>query len=383
MIYREISSYLSSVITRYPIISIIGPRLSGKTTLIKNIFPDMAYVCLADMDERELALNDPRGFLQRFKNGVVIDEVQYAPQLCSYIYNCVNASLNNGEYILCGSPTQVFMKTLTKLPTEHGIVLKLLPLSYQELKKHQIDFDEPFEVIYNGFYPAIFDRKTDPTQWYKTYMNNYLDGEVRKFKSVSDLLKFQSFVRCCASRIGQVMNMSSIASECGVNHKTIKAWLSILEASFLIYFLHPHHRAFNKRLVRQPKLYFYDTGLASYLLGIEDHTLLLNHPMRSALFENFVITELIKRKYNQGQDHNLFFWRDNHGHEIDILANQGENVIPIEIKSGITLTSDCFKGLNYWKHLSGQNDSFLIYAGNANLSKDQTSILSWKESLAS
>jgi predicted AAA+ superfamily ATPase len=383
MIYRDISSYLSSVITRYPVISIIGPRLAGKTNLNKNIIQNQEYVCLADMDERELALNDPKEFLKRFKQGVVIDEVQHAPQLVSYIYSIVNKSHKGGEFILCGSPTQVFMNTLASSPVDHGIVLKLLPLSYQELKQNKLQCDDPCSVIFKGFYPAIYERPTEPTQWYKTYMKNYLDSEVRKFKSVSDLLKFQLFIRCCASRIGQVMNMSSIASECGVNHKTIKAWLSILEASFLIFFLHPHHRAFNKRLVRQPKLYFYDTGLACYLLGIEDQQSLKSHPMYGALFENFVITELIKKKFNQGQEHNLFFWRDNHGHEIDILVNQGEHVIPIEIKSGQKLTSECFKGLNYWKHLSGQNDSVLIYAGNSNQSKDNTSILSWQESLAS
>jgi predicted AAA+ superfamily ATPase len=256
-------------------------------------------------------------------------------------------------------------------------IAHLLPLSYQEIKSHIVNINID-TLIFNGGYPRIYAKHINPNDWHKSYINTYVERDVRQIKNISNLSTFQRFIRLCAGRVGQLLNIASLATECGIDQTTARSWISILETSFLVFLLKPHHKNFNKRLVKQPKLYFYDTGLMCYLLGIEKPQDLLNHYARGHLFENFVIGELIKQLFNHGKEHNLYFWRDHHGHEIDLVIEQGQNLIPVEIKSGQTISTDFFKGIKYWQDLSNSATGFVIYAGTTNQIRTNINILSWK-----
>ncbi len=260
-------------------------------------------------------------------------------------------------------------------------ITELLPLSYGEIQSAKIKCDDVYDLIHQGFYPRIFDQDIDPHSWYKSYMRTYVERDVRLLKNITNLSAFNTFLKLCAGRIGQLVNFSSIGTECGVSHVTIKEWISVLETSYIIYLLKPHHKNFNKRLVKQPKLYFHDTGLACYLLGIENANQLSTHYAKGGVFENFIISELIKSRLNQGKDPNLYFWRDNHGHEVDIIFESADKLIPIEIKSGKTINQDFLKGVNYWKRISDSQEEFVVYAGEKSQKRsDGTSILSWRQS---
>jgi uncharacterized protein len=379
MIARHLTNYLLDAVSKYPVIALTGPRQSGKTTLVKKIFPKKGYVSLEDIDHREFALNDPRGFLNQHEGGLIIDEAQYAPSLFSYIQTRVDQNKKPGEFILTGSQNFLLLEKISQSLAGRAAISHLLPLTYQELKTSPCDFKDVSELLFKGGYPRIYDQDLNPTDWYKNYVRTYVERDVRQIKNISDLSKFQLFIKLCAGRIGQLLNLSSLATEVGVDQRTIRSWLSVLEASFLIFLLKPHHQNFNKRLVKQPKLYFCDTGLACYLLGIEKNEEVSTHYARGSLFENFIITELLKKRLNQGKDPNLYFWRDNHGHEVDIILSQGNKLIPVEVKSGATITPDFLKNITYWTGLSGEGQAYLIYGGELNQKRSAVTILSWKD----
>ncbi|OGT67268.1 MAG: AAA family ATPase [Gammaproteobacteria bacterium RIFCSPHIGHO2_12_FULL_45_9] len=378
MIQRHIAAYLLKAATEYPVVALTGPRQSGKTTLVEHLFANKRYVSLEDPDNRAFARQDPRAFLKQYQGGGIIDEAQYVPDLFSYIQTHVDKSKQPGEFILTGSQNFLLLENISQSLAGRVAIAHLLPLTYTELSGTLTQEMDIFTLLFKGLYPRMYDFSLDPTDWYKNYVTTYLERDVRQIKQVSDLSKFQLFIRLCAGRIGQLLNMASLATDCGIDHATLKAWLSILEASFLIFLLRPHHKNFNKRLVKQPKLYFCDTGLAAYLLGIERPEQLLTHYAKGALFENFVVMELIKKRFNQGKEHQLYFWRDNHGHEIDILLSRGEELIPIEVKSSQTITSDFLKGLGYWQDLTHNQEAYLVYAGDINQRRTQATCLSWK-----
>jgi predicted AAA+ superfamily ATPase len=380
MIHRTISQYLTHVASKFPVVVLTGPRQSGKTTLVEKLFSYKAYVSLEDPDVRDFALTDPRGFLNQYKEGAIIDEAQNVPSLFSYIQTRVDQSKKDGEFVLTGSQNFSLVEGISQSLAGRAAVAHLLPLSIEELISDNETVENPFTFIQKGFYPRVYDKNIPATDWFKSYINTYLERDVRKITNISDLSKFQLFLKLCAGRIGQLLNMSSLASDCGVTHSTINSWISILEASFVVFLLRPHHQNFNKRLVKQPKLYFYDTGLASHLLGLHKSEDLVSHYMRGALFENFVVADLIKQRYNQGRESNLNFWRDNHGHEVDVVISAGENLIPLEIKSSQTISSEQFKSLSYWYELTGKkNDGYLVYAGNASQERTMGRVMSWKD----
>ena len=360
---RKLTELVQNLATQYPIITITGPRQSGKTTLAKMAFPDMQYVNLENPDYRRLALADGRSFLDRFPDNTIIDEVQRVPELLSYLQVHVDAQPKMGRYILTGSNQFQYMQSISQSLAGRTAMIQLLPFSIDEIYK---DADISLEkAIYTGFYPAIFDRQIDPTRYYSDYLETYLTRDVRQIATVHDLSTFEQFIRLCAGRCGQLLNLESLGNELGVNAKTIRRWLNILQASYIIFLLPPYYRNFNKRITKTPKLYFFDAGLAAFLLNIENAVQLETHPLRGNLFENLVIGEFLKMRYNRGSRANMYFLRDQNGREVDLLLETGGKLLPIEIKSAKSINKSLFKGLNYFKKILPECDqTYLVYAGD-------------------
>lgn len=379
MIKRQAQKKLKSLAESFPSLAVIGPRQSGKTTLVKNLFPKKPYVLLEDPDTRAFAVRDPRGFLAQYPQGAVLDEIQRAPELFSYLQGILDEKNTPGLFILTGSQNFLLMENITQSLAGRVALLSLLPFSLQELRAADIIFPSFEDYLIRGFYPRIYDKNINPKDLYANYVQTYIERDIRQLKNIQDLTAFHNFLKLCAHRNGQLLNLSSLATDCGITHNTARAWLSLLETSYIIYFLRPHHRNFKKRLVKMPKLYFYDTGLAAYLADIEDKQHLLHHPLRGALFESFVITELLKARLNEGKQSNLYFWRDKSGHEIDCLIDESKRLVPIEIKSGKTVAEDFFDNLQYYQNLSGVNpkDSFVVYGGGQAQSRSLGRVVPW------
>lgn len=378
MIRRDIAGFIEYCASKFRVISITGPRQSGKTTLAKMLFGKENYISLEDPDNRERALSDPRGFLSSLPSkNVILDEVQNCPNLFSYIQTIVDSREHNCQFILTGSQNFGMLEKITQSLAGRVVMVELLPLSYNEIGQYK-DFSNVDELIYKGGYPQVHAQNVDPVLWCKSYVMTYLERDVRSMLNIVNLSKFQLFMRLCAGRVGQLVNFSSIARECGVSYNTIKSWLAVLEARYIIYLHNPYFKSFNKRLVKQKKLYFYDTSIACALLGIKSHEQILGHYARGALFENFVIMEIIKNKFNQGLANNTYFWRDVSGHEVDIIIDDGDNVMPIEVKASQTFSSDLTKGLKRWCALSGDNNTSLVYQGDKSFVFQDTNVVDWK-----
>ena len=382
MIKRNITKKILEHYKQYPIISLIGPRQSGKTTLAQNIFSKKPYVNLEDIENREFALSDPKGFLAQYENGVIIDEVQRVPELMPYIQVASDKKKKNGLYVLTGSQNFLLMEKISQSLAGRVAIFKLLPFSMRELSLAKIKFNrnEIDNLLFKGFYPKLFDQKIDIAGYYMNYIQTYVERDVRLIKNISNLSLFKRFLNLCAARTGQLLNISSLAEDCGINHKTAQSWLSILEASFIIYLLRPHYKNYNKRVIKMPKIYFYDTGLLCSLLGLTDKKQLQDHYLKGNIFESFVISEFIKHKYNQGAEPNLYFWRNKAGNEVDLLIEMADKLIPIEIKSGQTITSDYFKGLKYYNNLSqgSHKDSYVIYGGHLKQQRTVGNVFGWE-----
>jgi len=377
MIKRNSSKVIRKLLKGYPAIILTGPRQSGKTTLAKYIFPKKPYVSLENPDTREFAENDPRAFLEKFKSGAIFDEIQNCPCLFSYLQEIIDENNKPGRFILTGSQQFKLHTQITQSLAGRVALVQLLPFSYSELYNHknpQLD-----KVLFTGMYPPIHDRKLDPSIWYANYMQTYIERDVRKLINIRDLSAFQRFVRLCAGRTGRLLNLSNLAVDAGITHNTAKAWISILEASYIIFLLQPHHMNFNKRIIKTPKLYFYDTGFASWLLSIQNSKQVSNHHVRGALFETMIISEMVKERFNKALTSNLFFWRDRSGNEIDVIIEDSDTLIPVEIKSGQTINADFFKGLKCWKKLTGTKKSYLIYGGEENYNREGINIRSWRK----
>lgn len=361
MIFRAATFKVQFLAQQFKAVAIIGPRQSGKTTLAKYVFPEKAYVNFENPDTRLFATEDPRGFLSNYPDGAIFDEAQRVPALFSYLQQILDESLTNGLFIITGSNNFLLQESISQSLAGRVAYLTLLPLTLDEIGTQHTTCNE---LLVRGAYPGLYKEAIDPNTWYANYIRTYIERDVRLVKNINNLLTFERFVRLCAGRVGQLLNMQSLAIEVGVDAKTINTWMGILEMTFVAFRLQPYHKNFNKRLVKMPKLYFYDTGLAAALLGIENSQQLELNPFRGALFENFVILDLIKQRFNQAKASNLFFWRDSAGNELDILIDQTERLIPVEIKSGQTVTPAFFKGLNYWQKLTGEEGGYVIYGGN-------------------
>jgi uncharacterized protein len=381
MIPREAENLLAELSKGYPLIGITGPRQSGKTTLARHAFPDRPYVSLEDPDTRELAERDPRGFLQGYREGAVIDEAQRCPDLFSYLQGMVDRDPHPGRFVLTGSQQFGLMSGISQSLAGRIALVHLLPFTYGECYGNAQSPSELDEILFTGLYPPVHDRDLAPHLWYANYLQTYIERDVRQLVNIRDLSNFQRFVRLCAGRTGQLLNLSDLASDCGITHNTARSWISILEASYILFLLQPHHRNFNKRIIKTPKLYFYDAGLAAWLLAIQNPTQLNTHSMRGALFETFVIGEMMKARFNSGLPGHLYFWRDRSGIEIDVLIQSGEQLQPVEIKSGQTLNQDYFKGLRKWLAIAGPlaEDPILIYGGDQTLTHFGIRVLPWRD----
>lgn len=380
MIERSAAKSLKQLAQGFPVVAVTGPRQAGKTTLVRTIYPEKPYVSLEDLDVRDLAMNDPRGFLAQYPDGAILDEVQRCPDLFSYLQSNVDNDKRPGRFVLAGSQQFGLLSGITQSLAGRVAMLSLLPFSLSELQNSQSAPDSLETLLFQGLYPPIYDMKPDPAHWYDNYIRTYVERDVRQLINVRDLNTFQRFVRMCAAHTGQLLNLSSLANDCGINHMTAKAWISVLEASYLVTLLPPHFNNFNKRLVKSPKLYFLDTGLAARLLGLQTPEQLALHPQRGALFETWVVSELLKARFNQALSSNLYFWRDHVGNEIDILIEQANRLIPVEAKSGQTFAPDFLKGLKHWLQLAGDSASkgWLVYGGAQNQTRQNIQVASWQ-----
>lgn len=361
MIERATEKELRNLSKQYKAIAVVGPRQSGKTTLVRQVFGNKPYINLENPDVRNFALEDPKGFLNQYKEGAILDEAQRVPQLFSYLQQVLDESKEFSKFIITGSNNFLLQQSITQSLAGRVGYINLMPFSISELGK-----DRPqnmVELMYKGFYPPLYDKNFEVGKWFSNYIRTYVERDVRQLKNIDNLFIFERFLRLCASRVGQLLNKNSLAIEVGIDNKTIESWIGVLEASFIVYRLKPHHKNFNKRLVKMPKLYFYDVGLACSLLGIQNPEQLDLHPLKGSLFENMVVMDVLKHRYNNGLSDNLYFWRNNIGNEIDLLLDNGIDFISLEIKMGQTITKDYFKGITYLNNLSNSTGGYVVYAG--------------------
>lgn len=364
MYTREITSVLKRFSTFYPIIGITGPRGSGKTTLAKLLFPHLPYISLENLDIRIQAEEDPRAFLGSYDKGAIFDEVQHVPSLLSYLQEIVDTNPQKGRYVITGSQNFALNSKITQSLSGRIGMLTLMPLSLYEMYHNT----PPHTAIFKGGYPALHQLEMYPPDFYLSYIQTYIERDLRQIKNIENLKLFHTFLKLCAARIGQLVNFSSLAQDAGISHTTARQWLTVLEASYILFTLQPYHQNFNKRLIKMPKLYFYDTGLACTLLGLEKESQLETHYLKGALFENLMILEVLKARLNQGLLSSLYFWRDQTGHEVDLIGEWGGQIHAMEIKYAATFQESHIKNLKYFIELSHKKNKemvsgYLIYTG--------------------
>lgn len=379
-ITREAYSELAEMCKSFPVVTITGPRQSGKTTLLRHIFPEKMYVSLEDPDIRQLAVTDPRSFLSQSQTGMIIDEIQRVPELVSYIQGIVDQLQKPGFFLLSGSQQFELTQTISQSLAGRTGLLKLFPLSVKEIQVVSPDLSLD-ELLFTGLYPRLYNTPTmNPTRYYSSYLQTYIERDLRGIANIKDLRQFELFVRLCAGRTGQIFIASHLASEVGVSVPTIQSWLSILEASYIVYSLQPYHANLNKRLIKSPKIYFYDTGLAAFLSGINDVQQMPVHPLRGALFENLAVMEILKKKHNSFKNYQLYFYRDSNQNEIDLLLDDEISIDAIEIKSSVTFDPNFQKGLNYIRQLMPKNirSTTICYAGQFESKFNENKLVNYK-----
>jgi len=371
---RTAETYLTQVAGQYPVITVTGPRQSGKTTLCRKVFADKKYVSLENLDTRQFATDDPRGFLAGLPDGAILDEIQQTPELLSYIQTIVDADKRQGLFILTGSQQFEVSNVISQSLAGRTALLKLLPFSLEELGAYQNDFSID-QLLLTGFYPRIWKDHLDPSQALAAYLETYVERDIRQLINVKDLTLFQRFITLCAGRVGQLLNFSNLAADTGVSHQTARNWMTLLEASYIVFRLPPYATNISKRLIKSPKLYFYDVGLAAHLLGLENALHVSRDPLRGNLFENMVVMEALKYRLHRGRRTNIHFYRDSNGNEVDLLLGLGPDLYPIEIKAGMTINRDYFKGLDsFAKNFPLPHGRGLVYGGNETQQRSETSV---------
>ncbi len=379
-ISRQIAPIIKAQQSKFPVLAITGPRQSGKTTLLKELFSDYRYVSLETPNIRAFALEDPVGFLNQYDGKVILDEVQRAPELFSYIQSRVDESGQMGQFILSGSQNFHLLNSITQTLAGRVALFKLLPFDFTELKANGLLEKSYTGASIKGFYPAIFDRDIDPAIFYANYVQTYLEKDVTELLNIRDIKLFRTFLSLCAGRAGQLLNFSSLANECDISSVTAKSWLSILESSYIIFLLQPYHQNFNKRLVKSPKLYFYDTGLLTYLLGIRTADELVENRLKGHVFENMVLSEYQKKNHHLYLHEDYYFWQDSNGHKVDLLMKKNQGFAVFEVKATQTISESLFKEMNRFEENAAPDKvtKTLIYGGDQKEKRTKYNVLSWK-----
>lgn len=382
LIKRALTDRVLEASTEFQVIAIIGPRQSGKTTLAQTLFPNHKYVSLEDHDMVTVALADPRKFLAEYatESGIILDEIQHAPRLLSYMQTIVDREKKNGFFIVTGSQNFLVDEAITQTLAGRMAVVTLLPLSISELESAELLPARIETLVHKGCYPKAHANNVSVERLYTNYIRLYVERDVRQIKNVADLGTFQKFMRLCAGRIGQVINLSSLGNDCGINQSTVKEWISLLEASYVVFSLYPYYKNFGRRLIKAPKLYFIDTGLACSLLKIRSAEELSDHYLRGGLVESFIISDLLKQQHNLEQQPTLYFWRDHQGREIDCIVDGSRYPTAIEIKAGKTVVTDFFKEIALWQETTDTPEAprYVIYGGSENQGWPQADVLSWR-----
>ncbi len=377
MIKRTIENEAKLLMKEFPITAILGPRQSGKTTLAQKLFPKYAYVSLEDIDHRNFAQNDPRGFLERYSKNVIFDEIQKTPELISYMQTKVDQSKQKGQFVITGSHNFLLMEQISQSLAGRVGIARLLPFSCFEVEQYGITNVD--ELIFGGFYPRIYEEHIRPKTFYKNYISTYIEKDLRQLKNIDKLETFIKFMKILAGRTGQILNTKSISEDCGISHNTVNEWISVLETSFVICKLKPYHKNYNKRIIKSPKIYFTDTGLVCSLLGIRKHQDFDYHFLKGQIFETYVVGELLKGNYNNGEIYDIFYWKDNHKKEIDIIIDFGSSHFAIEVKSGKTVQEKYFDNLKYWHQVSNADyeNLYLIYGGDGHYKRNNINVVGW------
>lgn len=381
---RDLSEQLKTF-SKFPVVGVFGPRQSGKTTLVQNVFKKHVYLNFEDPSIRSYAAENPREFLKEYENkhGIILDEFQYVPDILSYIQIESDTKDRPGYFILTGSQNFLMNQAITQSLAGRIAILNLLPLSINELQKNSLLPDTINELVFSGCYPRLYAKNILPTELYPSYINSYVERDIRQLVNVENLATFQKFMQLCAGRVGQLLNISDLATSCGITQKTVQSWLSILQASYIVFLLQPYHVNFNKRLTKSPKLFFYDTGLACSLLNIRSSQELALSSFKGHLFESCIIADIFKQYYGLGAKAPVYFWRDLNGRiEIDCLINLGIKLVPIEIKSGEAISSNYFDSLSNWNEIAETDpaDGYVIYGGNYVQHRDKGNVIGWQQS---
>lgn len=383
MISRVLETRLRAMARKFPIVTVTGPRQSGKTTLCRAVFPDKPYVSLEAPDVQEFARRDPRGFLAGHRQGAVLDEIQRVPDLLSYLQTLVDEHPTRGRFILTGSANFALLQSLGQSLAGRTALLELLPLGLEEVRRFPAPLGGLLELLWRGSYPAVYDRRLKPGEWYPSYVATYLERDVRAILNVGNLAAFQTFLRLCAGRTGQLVNLSLLGADAGVSHGTARSWLSVLEAGYVAWRLPPFFANIAKRLVKTPKLHFLDSGLACYLLGIRSPEQLRDHPLRGAIFETWVVSEILKSRAHRGLQPSLSYFRDKKGLEVDLVVELGQSLLAVETKSGETVAGDFFAGVQAFASLMETSrprrrvHRFVVYGGKDPQARSAGTAIPW------